>query len=428
MFEKSAEILLGAEIDPLREYILKNYKIDKDMYKIKFNEFQKLIQTWAEFESKRKDVEFDEYSNGDLHSPTPSIRSVVKRLGESDLGSEDEAEHNIKDRYKRIIELKIQKHYEKIREIFENYSDEFQQRLAEQNKPKEILNTPSKKSQRSKSAKSKKSKNNKSGIGSENDDKSSKKSEKSKTDNKSEKSSERPSKSSKKTENDIIIPVAPKSMGYQKTNVKLSKVSQVLRDISYLTGLGIMSSIEADSENKPKKSTETGIDEFIHFAWLKKHAHTIEQNRDKTKQKSILKPISKLSKNNGIKDDKESKKSKDDASEKSDKKSEKSETPKKAKKPKKEAKPKKAKKAPKGDEKEIKLEESEDEESESGEGSESEGESGSESDKSDKKDKKEEQRKTTILFQDEKYAKEVENIDMAYEDFQDYMMAFVDAC
>jgi TATA-binding protein-associated factor Taf7 len=72
-------------------------------------------------------------------------------------------------------------------------------------------------------------------------------------------------------------------------------------------------------------------------------------------------------------------------------------------------------------EKEIKLDASE--ESGSEEGSESEG---SESEKSGSDHEKDEEHERTILYEDEKYFKELENTKMAYEDIQEYLEDFVD--
>lgn len=95
IFEKEAEPLFGAEIDPLRDYILEKYKIHKDMYKIKFNEFQKVIQEWVENVSNPKEemVEAQQFESASQKSRAMSKASVAQPLG-TEIGSDEESPLN----------------------------------------------------------------------------------------------------------------------------------------------------------------------------------------------------------------------------------------------------------------------------------------------------------------------------------------------
>lgn len=102
IFEKEAEPLFGAEIDPLRDYILQKYKLHKDMYKIKFNEFQRVIQQWVEYVSSPKDeiAEEQQFERASQKSRAMSKVSIAQPLG-SEIGSDEDSPLNeAKNKYK----------------------------------------------------------------------------------------------------------------------------------------------------------------------------------------------------------------------------------------------------------------------------------------------------------------------------------------
>ena len=289
-FEKSAEPIIGAEIDILRDFILRNYKQDKDKFRIKFNEFQNIIQEWANFESKAKEdnIESDSELINDM---TPSI-SVGKRLEGSEEGSDqDEFENEAKENFIKIVELKIEKHYEKIKEIFENHSEEFQQKLKEEEEKKEEkvdLKSKQAESVRSINNKSDKSESGNESEGEGKDDEKSSKNEENKGGSEKGELSEK-----KEDENAIVIPSPSSNTGIQKTNIKLNKMKEVLNDIAYLTGLGILTTAEASVDSKPKRSSAKGIDEFTHFVWKRLHILELKEKQRLNEKKSILKHTTK---------------------------------------------------------------------------------------------------------------------------------------
>ena len=286
IFEKSAETVLGAEIDALRDYILQHYKVDKDKYKIKFNEFQRIIQQWVEFESQRKERQLDEISQ-----PSRQIsKRTARDLEVTEVDSEAEAHVNeAKEKFKKIIQMKIEKHFEKIREIFQMHSDEYQAKLAQ-----ERLNLKAKQEEVKPKPVSVKSKKTIKSDAQASEDES-EGSEKSKSEEDAKTNKSKTAKSSHRNEdldNAIVIPQA-QSMAKAETKVKLSKMDRVLNDIAYLTGLGILTAEEAKSAQNFKRSSAQGIDEFIHFIWLKKHLDDLEIKRLKRGDKPSLKAPSK---------------------------------------------------------------------------------------------------------------------------------------
>lgn len=173
----------------------------------------------------------------------------------------------------KIIELKIQKHFEKIREIFQIHSDEYQEKLSQERlnlKTKAIEPPPAKKSVKA-SEKSKKSEK------SEESDAESQKDQSKQENSDKDSESEGEKEKSLIDDNAIVIPVKSPTIVRTPTNVKLSKMDRVLNDISYLTGLGILTAEEAKNIQDFKKSSIKGIDEFIHFIWLKKHMNKCEE-------------------------------------------------------------------------------------------------------------------------------------------------------
>lgn len=310
LFEKSVEPVLGAQIDPLRDYILRSYRLDKDKYKIKFNEFQKLIQSWVEFESNKKQIEEENatYRESLLYPERSSIVSSPD-YHHSENEADDDFQYESKEKFKKIIHLKIERHFEKIKEIFQNYSDEHQTKLAQERlnlKPKIISEKPvSKKSQKSdKSAKSKK------------DEESERSSKKSEEEGEGEKDDQKSEKSASQLSNAIILPQETKKLETE-TTVKLSKMDKVLNDIAYLTGLGIVTLKESKADDPPKRSSVKGIDEFIHFIWHKKHNNALEEKRLTRGDKPSLK-----NKQKQKKDESEKNESSKENDEESDKKSE----------------------------------------------------------------------------------------------------------
>lgn len=271
LFEKQAEAILGAEIDPLRDYILERYRRDKDMYKLKFNEFQKVIQEWVEFEGTRAHFQENEVPE-DYDSPTP-IDDV----------EEYRKINRARDKLKQIIRMKVEKHADKIRDIFQIHSDEYQeklkeqqmleqQKLKEQHRLKEEQKSAQAKSKAKASVKSKKSEKSKKAE-SEKSEKSEKsdanESDKDKSDAESD-DIERESIKASEKDNATVMPSSP-SPFFQRVNVKLSKMDRVLNDIAYLTGLGLMTADEHTNKVETKKSSRKGINEFIHFVWWFKH-------------------------------------------------------------------------------------------------------------------------------------------------------------
>ena len=184
----------------------------------------------------------------------------------------------------KIIEMKIEKHYEKIREIFENHSDEYQERIKqeEQEALKPKTPTASKHSDHSKSKKSEKSdKESESGDEDKSDGKESKNDEdkQSESEHEHEHDHEEKSDTSEKkeeNENDMVIPLTTQSKGVQKTNVKLSKIKKVMGDIAYLTGLGIITAAEALNNPHPKRNSMDSINDFTHFIWMKNHIRKLQ--------------------------------------------------------------------------------------------------------------------------------------------------------
>ena len=96
VFEKNAETILGAEIDVLRDYILKYYMRGMDKYKIKFNEFVKIIQEWVNYESQAKGNNFDAQTD----QGKSQASSVAKALAPSEDSDNDSPDSNAKEAFK----------------------------------------------------------------------------------------------------------------------------------------------------------------------------------------------------------------------------------------------------------------------------------------------------------------------------------------
>ena len=284
LFEKSAESILGAEIDGLRDYIIQKYRLDKDKFKIKFNEFQRLVQEWVNYESRKN----TDYMMGEDTQQNIYNISQTSNINQPDEENDQSIRHT-KTKLKLMLRLKIEKHFEKIKEIFENHSDEFQARLAEE---KRIASQPLVVPAHPKSAKnlsevkSKKEKEH-SGDDSEGEDEG-EESEEEKDDENKEKASKKEKSEIAKDENAIVIPVKQFKQNIE-TKVKLSKMDKVINDIAYLIGLGMLTVQESNSNIKIKRSSAKAIDEFIHFIWKKKHDFLLEQKNIYSKDKSILK-------------------------------------------------------------------------------------------------------------------------------------------
>ncbi|CAI2367979.1 unnamed protein product [Moneuplotes crassus] len=390
VFEKQVETILGAEICILRDYILQKHRPNMDMYKIKFNEFQKLIQEWANSESLAKDL------NDELLDLAPS---QLEHPNSEDEAIAEEQEEETKENFKKLIELKIEKHHEKIKEIFENYMDTPPQKEKIEEKKDSQCDSD------------KKSDNDNESKTNSDDGKSSKSVSDKSESNKSDSKESNPNKTGPNF-NQMAFPNASPGMGFKKTIVKLNKMGKILNDIAYLTGLGIMTAEESRSKNKPKRSSAKAIDEFTHFIWLEKHNKEIRQKQRERMKKTILKnPI-----NNSV--DNAAKNNSDSESEEESKASKKGESSDAVKKG-----PKNAKESPK--KKEVKK----------GNKNVNKSDSGDSSSEDDKQDDVESAKGSfrdspkAILFQDEKYKKELEESETAYEDFQADLLAFVDqAC
>ena len=113
-FEKSAESIMGAEINRLIDFIINHYQISKDKFKIKFNELQRLMQSWLEYESRTQEDE----------NRSETLKENTQNTEYSQPTDDGFKLNHQKQKMKKLIELKIAKHNEKIKEIFENYSED----------------------------------------------------------------------------------------------------------------------------------------------------------------------------------------------------------------------------------------------------------------------------------------------------------------
>ena len=86
--------------------------VNKDKFKIKFNEFQRLIQSWMDYESARQSDEPD----SEMAQDVPEHTSYSQNSLDLQIQSQ-------KERMKQLVQMKVEKHHEKIKEIFENYAE-----------------------------------------------------------------------------------------------------------------------------------------------------------------------------------------------------------------------------------------------------------------------------------------------------------------
>ena len=435
-FEKSAESILGAEIDRLIDFVINHYQVSKDKFKIKFNEFQRLVQSWLEYESQTQEDD----------NKSEAFNENTQKTEYSQDTDDDFKRNYQKEKMKKLIELKVAKHHEKLKEIFENYSEDTEAKEAleklgltdEQLKGIilflwyficDVIDSKAQDDTKSEKSNGEKSNNNES--------------QSDKSDDKSEKTDEDKSKDSKskndqeKSEDPDAIVMPQNTIAPVETKVRLNKLNKVLSDLAYLTGIGILSESEHKQSQNPKRSSEKAIDAFMYFVFekymkdmsekLRKHGKSSLKSKSKKKKaEDQSKSDNDGSKADEKSDDKESK-SKDKKNEVAKKQDNKKSKSKKDKKQKDNANQGKNKK----DEKEVRIMDSESESGSDDEGEDSEGE-GDSSDEETKKDDEfyqndQEQRPRTILFEDEKYQKEQENLTLAYEDIQEYLQLFIES-
>ena len=230
-FEADCEELLGIEINSIIEYFSHKYATTKDKFIITFADFIDITQRWAEsFLLKEKDQDEEKIEPNHI----------------------DQDKADMQSRSKDNLIMKFDIHRDKIKEIFQNYSETVKLKPNDTSSI-DVNNKESK--------------------------------EKQKIEDKQD--------SKLKTKNDFInqeISVH-ESQGPQ---VKLKNIGKIFDDIAYLTGISVMSYKEYLNGSNLKKSSSGAVEEVIHHFWKQLHEGELEDLR-KTKQKStIYKPAQQL--------------------------------------------------------------------------------------------------------------------------------------
>ena len=223
-FEADWEQLLGVEINPIIDFFVHNYPTTKDKFLLTFDDFIQITQRWADtdlFNSLNKNeeqVQYDDLEDEKLETQAKS---------------------------KDIFVLKFDKHSEKIKEIFDKYSEPAEK----SRKSKELLLD-------------------------------------------SQQSSRLQNKNSLKSEDEEYEEPEPIS------HVKLRHIGKILDDVAYLTGSSIMSYMEYIEGANQKKSSSKAKDEITHYFWKKIHEQELDLLRKNKNKYSIFKPASAIKNSN----------------------------------------------------------------------------------------------------------------------------------
>lgn len=200
-FEAECERLLGVEINPIIDYFVHNYPTTRDKFLLTFEDFIDITQKWANSGLAKADLENEEEV-------------------EYDHLEEEKLEMQVKS--KDNLVLKFDKHAEKIREIFEKYSE------------------PAEKEIKSKSLR-----------------RESRDSKRLSAEEKKEMDSFREHES----ENEL------KSYRNLVPHAKLKNLGKIFDDMAYLTSISMMTYMEYLEGMNTKKFSNKAKEEIAHFIW-----------------------------------------------------------------------------------------------------------------------------------------------------------------
>ena len=308
LFCDKLDDITGQNMQSFYQFMAKNYMKDKDKRAVNWNELYKiLIQEWPVYESDYRNSEkVDEWMGDDNEAEIYDDNFVDEyghRIFEDDVQIEIDG---YKDKGRYLMKMKLEKHLEKITDVFKAYSynmprsdsesDDFTttKRSSSQTKTKGQTTKQDflSRTERQESLKKDESKS-EVDTKTENDGKT----DADKTENE-DATSESKSHTTRKTvdQKDSIITLHKnvEDLDMQVPLVKVSKLSKVLRDLGYLCGIYFITREEYhEGSYNPKKTNKSIIDKILRHCWKQIHIsdciEKVQRGSAKSQGASILK-------------------------------------------------------------------------------------------------------------------------------------------